>query len=444
MIDPTAIADSRTPTSAVVSDSATLMVGMRAARLEIEMPQAAKTTKRAFRQAATPGAWVRAARAVAGVVVIAFSVSQENRIDSIDSIRLSYQAMTAEASASREKPNLAAVAALAGVSPSTASLAFSGAGPVAESTRARVFAAAEQLNYGGPDPRAQSLRRGRSGIIGVVMEERVRDAFRDPMNIAMLDGLADDIGATGAGLLLLTETGDDRLGIASAPMDAVVLIGCSTRLDDSVALLRQRGMPIVAVEAPHMDGVVPIDLENREAAAFAAQHLRDLGHVSIAVVTLPLEQSHSEGPLAADWQATATSEVGIQRLLGVGDVFEEFAGFVASTSSIDAGIQAGLALLTDAANRPTGIVAQSDLLAVGAIRAAEQLGLAVPEDLSVVGFDGARIDSGYDLTTMVQPAVEKGRAAGRAVNDMLAGNDPKPVTFTTDFHAGNTTAPPRP
>ncbi len=349
--------------------------------------------------------------------------------------------MSAEASDGREKPNLAAVAALAGVSPSTASLAFSGAGPVAEATRARVFAAAEKLNYGGPDPRAQSLRRGRSGIIGVVMEERVRDAFRDPMNIAMLDGLADEIGTTGSGLLLLTETGDDRLGIASAPMDAVVLIGCSTRLYESVALLRQRGMPIVAVEAPHMVGVVPIDLENREASASVANHLRGLGHSRVAVVTLPLEQFHTPGPLFANWRETATSEVGIQRLLGVADVFDRFDGFVASTSSIEAGIQAGLALL-DVPTRPTGIVAQSDLLAVGVIRAAEQLGLAVPGDVSVVGFDGARIDSGYDLTTMVQPAVDKGRAAGRAVNDMLAGREPESVSFTTVFHAGNTTAPP--
>ena len=346
--------------------------------------------------------------------------------------------MTAEASDGREKPNLAAVAALAGVSPSTASLAFSGAGPVAAATRARVFAAAEKLNYGGPDPRAQSLRRGRSGIVGVVMEERVRDAFRDPMNIAMLDGLADEIGGIGAGLLLLTETGDDRLGMASAPMDAVVLIGCSTRLDDSVAVLRQRGMPMVAVEAPHMEGVLAIDLENRAASASLAHHLLQLGHSRIGVVTLPLEQSHVAGPLLPDWRARATSEVGIQRLLGVGDVFERFDGYVASNSSIDAGIQAGLAML-DGPDQPTGVIAQSDLLAIGVIRAAEQLGLTVPGNLSVVGFDGARIDSGYDLTTMVQPAVEKGRAAGRAINDLLAGRDPEPVTFTPVFHGGNTT-----
>jgi DNA-binding LacI/PurR family transcriptional regulator len=365
-----------------------------------------------------------------------------SRIDSIDSIRLSYQFVVHQATGPGGKPNLAAVAALAGVSASTASLAFSGAGPVSAQTRAKVLAAAESLNYGGPDPRAQSLRRGRSGIIGVVMEERVRDAFRDPMNIAMLDGLADETGTIGAGLLLLTEIASERLSIESAPVDAVVLVGCTTRLDESVAVLRQRGLPMVAVEAPRMPGVVAIDLDNRFSSSVAARHLQDLGHSRVATVTLPLDQPHAAGRLTSNWRDGATSEVAIQRLLGVEDVFGAVAGFVAPTSSIEAGVAAGLDLLTDPVSRPTGVVAQSDLLAVGVIRAAEQLGLAVPADLSVVGFDGARIDSGYDLTTMVQPAVDKGRAAGRAVVAMLAGEVPAPVSFTTVFHRGATTAPP--
>jgi DNA-binding LacI/PurR family transcriptional regulator len=352
--------------------------------------------------------------------------------------------MTTEASDGVSRPTLADVAAAAGVSPSTASLAFSGAGPVSEATRERVHAAAQKLNYAGPDPRAQSLRRGRSGIVGVVMEDRLRDAFRDPMNIAMLDGLADETGTTGVGLLLLTETGDTSVSIASAPMDAVVLIGCSTSLAESVAILRQRGLPIVAVEAEELEGVVPISLENREGSAVIARHLQKLGHTHVAVVTLPIERPHRAMTLSPDWQSTATSEVTIQRLLGVQDVYDSFEGFVASTSSIDAGIEAGLALLRNPASRPTAILAQSDLLAVGVLRAADQLGISVPGELSVAGFDGARIDSSYDLTTMVQPAVQKGRAAGRAINAMLAGEEPEPVTFTAVFHRGNTTGEARP
>jgi DNA-binding LacI/PurR family transcriptional regulator len=90
------------------------------------------------------------------------------------------------------------------------------------------------------------------------------------------------------------------------------------------------------------------------------------------------------------------------------------------------------------------VIAQSDLLAVGVIRAAEQLGLVVPHDLSIVGFDGVKLDgiAPYDLTTMVQPAVEKGRAAGRGVIALLGGEHPLPVSFTSSFHLGTTTAPP--
>jgi DNA-binding LacI/PurR family transcriptional regulator len=380
------------------------------------------------------------------------------------------------------------VAALAGVSASTASLAFSGSGPVSEATRAKVLAAAAALDYAGPDPRAQSLRRGRSGVVGVVIEDRLRDAFRDPMNIAMLDGLADEAGALGAGLLLLTDTGDGAGSIDTAPMDAVVLVGCSTRLDRAVAVLRRRRIPLVAVEAQPMDGVLDIALDNREASGLAAAHLHELGHERVAVVALPLDAARAAGPLSADWESIGTAFVALERLRGVREVYPGLSGWVAGGSTIEEGRLAGLALLggvdscvdlttagggaaaapgpADASDqagvpggaalsgpaasdgagrplRPTAIVAQSDLLAVGVIRAAEELGLAVPEDVSVVGFDGARIDGvePYDLTTLVQPAVEKGRAAGRAVVEMLTGGHPRSVRFSSVFHAGNTTAP---
>ena len=81
-------------------------------------------------------------------------------------------ATPADSATPGKRTTLAQVAALAGVSVS-ASLAYSGSGPVSDATRVKVLAAAEALQYGGPDPRGRSLRQGRSGIIGVVMEERV-------------------------------------------------------------------------------------------------------------------------------------------------------------------------------------------------------------------------------------------------------------------------------
>jgi len=348
--------------------------------------------------------------------------------------------MDSTASTPDARPNLATVAALAGVSASTASLAFSGAGPVSEKTKARVLAAAATLNYAGPDPRAQGLRRGRSGIVGVIIEDRLSDAFRDPMNVAMFDGLADELGPQGASLLLLTGNAEGNL--YNAPVDGVILIGCSTQLAASVNVFRQRGVPIVAVEAEPMDDVVAIDLDNRAASRALSEHLRDLGHTEVAMVTLPLDPAHTTGPLSAELEATSEGFTATQRILGVRDVFATAGGVVASNSSIDDGYAAGLALLES--RQPTAIIAQSDLLAVGVIRAALHLGLHVPRDLSVVGFDGIRLEgvAPHDLTTMVQPAFEKGRAAGRAVLALIEGGDALPVAFESEFHEGATTAPP--
>jgi len=344
------------------------------------------------------------------------------------------------------RPNLAAVAALAGVSASTASLAFSGSGPVSDATRAKVLAAAAELNYAGPDPRARSLRRGRSGIIGVVIEDRLRDAFRDPINIAMLDGLADATGSgtDAASLLLLTETGDASGGVDTAPVDAVVLIGCSTRLEDSVEVLRHRGIPIVAIEAEHRDGVVSIDLDNREGSRMLATVLKDLGHERVAMVTLPLDPARTRGELTAEKITASTGWTASQRILGVRDVYPDAGGWIASGSFIEEGTVAALELLRST-TPPTAIIAQSDLLAVGVIRAAQELGMTVPDDLSVVGFDGVRLDgiAPLELTTRVQPAVDKGRAAGHAVLQLLEGGVADGETFTSTYFAGNTVAPPR-
>lgn len=344
------------------------------------------------------------------------------------------------------RPTLADVAAKAGVSASTASLAFSGSGPVSDATKERVLAAAAELGYGGPDPRARSLRQGRSGIVGVVLAERVRAAFLDPVNIQMLDGITEGIAPLGAGLLLLTDLGEEggnAVGIESAPVDAVVLIGCSPRVGRSIEVLRRRGIPAVAIEGAVAD-IPEISIDNREATRRGAEYLRELGHTDVAIVTLPFDVARTRGPLTPELERGSTADTASERLRGARDVFPEITGRVAATSSIEEGREAAKLLLADAAHRPTAIIAQSDLLAAGVVLAAEELGMSVPGDLSVLGFDGIRVDGlQHDLTTLVQPSVAKGHAAGEAVVSLLGGESPASRRFTSTLHVGDTTAPPR-
>lgn len=345
------------------------------------------------------------------------------------------------------RATIADVAREAGVATSTASVVFSGKANVAPATRERVLAAAAELGYAGPDPRAASLRRGRSGIVAVVLEGHLRAAFLDPVTTAMMDGLTDGLAELSAGILLMRdEPGDDGSPLASAPVDAVVLIGCSGRTRASLDVVRGRGLPVVVIEGDAGDGIPRIILDNQAAAADVARHLSELGHRDVALVTLPLDQDRVRATVTAERIDAATVDVTVDRLAGMREIFPDAPAISASGSLIDEGLLVGRMLLEDSGSRPTAILAQSDLLAVGVIRAAAELGLRVPEDLSVAGFDGIDADGLGDLvlTTSVQPAVEKGRAAGEQVARMLRGEQGVSLHLTCRFRAGTTTAaPPR-
>lgn len=344
---------------------------------------------------------------------------------------------------STRRATIADVAREAGVSPSTASVVFSGNTPVSDATRRRVLDAAAALGYAGPDPRAASLRRGRSGIVGVVFEEHLGTAFLDPVKTLVMDGLADAVAPLGAGLLLLRDQEPTGGGpsLTSAPIDAAVLIGCSGLLRQSLDAVKARGIPVVVIEGDAGDDVPRIGLDNREAQRQAASHLRALGHRDVAVVALPARTGWERGWLSDD--TAIAIDVTRDRLAGAMDVFPGAPAYAAAGSFIDEGLAAGRVLFADSARRPTGVIAQSDLLAAGVIRAAEEAGLRVPEDVSVTGFDGIVVDglAPYELTTLVQPATDKGRAAGAAIAAMLDGRPAATIHFTCVFREGNTTAP---
>jgi len=343
---------------------------------------------------------------------------------------------------SERRATIADVARAAGVAASTASVVFSGKTPVSDATRDRVLAAAAELGYTGPDPRAASLRRGRSGIVGVVFQGQLRTVFLDPVTRIMMDGIADGVADLGAALLLLRDDDDREPTLTTAPLDAAVLVGCNAQMRDSLAVLRSRGIPVVVIEGDAGAGVPQIDLDNRDAQREMAQHVRTLGHERVAAVTLSADATRRREWIPAD--QVFTVDVTRDRLAGFRDIFPDAGALAAAGSSIDEGLIAGRTLFADPARRPTAVIAQSDMLAAGVIRAAEEAGLRVPHDVTVTGFDGVSVDglAPYQLTTMVQPAADKGRAAGQAVTAMLQGRDAASFRFTCTFRAGNTAAPP--
>lgn len=348
------------------------------------------------------------------------------------------------------RPTLADVATAAGVSVSTASLAFSGAGPIAAETRARVLAAASDLGYSGPNPLGRSLRSGRSGIVAVVIGDQLRRSFRDPVSVQVLDGLVGRLGTMGLGVLLVpgmpgeegTLTIDPLL--ETAPMDVAVLIWGSRASDPALTALRRRGVPMVIGEGPEIEGIPLVGIRDRSGTAELVRHLTGLGHERIGIVTLPFGGERRCGAVTPERMAELDWTPTRHRLEGVTDAgVEPVAVVEAAASLVEEGRAAGT-LILDREDRPTAVVAQSDLLAAGVLLAARDLGLRVPQDVSVAGFDGLDLPwlAPDVLTTVAQPLAEKGEALGAAVAQILAGENPPPVQLDVELRIGTTTGPP--
>ncbi|NUO34212.1 MAG: substrate-binding domain-containing protein [Dermatophilaceae bacterium] len=350
------------------------------------------------------------------------------------------------------RPTLRDVAERAAVSVSTASLVFSGKGPVAEATAERVRAAAKDLGFTGPNPLASSLRQGRAGAVAVLVEGRLQQAFRDPFAVAVLDGLAEELERVPTGMLLLAQPSDDPAAVvpqlAGLALDALVFSLCGPGEHPAVEHLAARGIPMFSTGVPADRRITQVRIDERASFAEVSRHLRDLGHRRVASVAMPLAGMGQPGPVRDELAVEADAGIpSIGRLLGFRDVFGPHAAVVQTGdgSSVEGGILAGRALLdVPESARPTAIVAQSDVIAAGVIIAAEELGLRVPEDLSVTGFDGVELPwLPHRITTMDQRGRERGRMIGRLVRRRLDGKRPRSANAPVTLRDGTTTAPPR-
>ena len=315
------------------------------------------------------------------------------------------------------------VAAELGVSPSTVSNAYNRPDQLSAALRERVFEAARRIGYAGPDPFGRGLRQGRANAVGVLFRDRLSYAFADPAAVMFLEGVSEAVEEAGLGLLLLpggSLGGRDAEVVRGAAVDGIVVHSMASD-DPLVGAVVERRLPAVIVDQPPVEGVPSVGIDDEGAARRAAEHLLGLGHRRLGVVSFRLALEERSGMVGPDRQGAATFRPSGARLRGVAAAVEAAGipwGGVPVYESVESGPDEGRvaaeALLVREP-RPTAILALSDQLAFGVMEAAARMGLSVPGDLSVVGFDDVpgAARSAPPLTTLHQPHVEKGLRAGR-------------------------------
>lgn len=316
---------------------------------------------------------------------------------------------------------LQTIADQVGVSRMTVSNAFSRPGQLSPELRRRILAAADALGYAGPDPAARALARGATGAIGVLLTDSLTQAFTDEVATVFLGAIADELDPTGLALTLLTSSGRaDIIPAHDVAIDGALVYSCET---DSPAVdwLRRRRLPLVLVDQEPIPGVTSINIDDRGAARAVAQHVVDLGHRRVAIVT-----ASSAGPHGVLAEPTvAGAYVARQRMRGWLDALTA-AGIRPTViqqphSDLAAGHASARPLL-DAPDPVTAILCFCDAMARGVVQGAKDLGVRVPDDVSVVGFDDSPLARGMrpTLTTVHQDVAAKGHTAAAALIAAIA------------------------
>jgi DNA-binding LacI/PurR family transcriptional regulator len=325
------------------------------------------------------------------------------------------------------KPTLQTVADAVGVSRSTVSNAYSRPDQLSPQLRQTILEAAARLGYTGPHPAARSLRSGRAGAIGVLFSAELSFAFTDPYAVQFLRGLAQEAERHNTGLLLIPLVSDAD-SAAQAVQNAMVDGFCAYCVPDwhaslDAALARNLPMVIAEWRADGDPDMLAVGIDDVAAARVAARHLTALGHRHIAVIAHWIGQEHHSGPIKLARPEDAPHHVTRERLMGYRDALAEVGidwAEVTTVSAIRNSREEGAAVIAhvlDRAPRPTAILAAADLLALGVLDALATRGLQAGRDVSVVGFDDIPEAGPARLTTIRQPALDKGRIAGELLLD---------------------------
>jgi LacI family transcriptional regulator len=310
-------------------------------------------------------------------------------------------------------PTIAEVAEKAGVSASTVSHVINKTRYVSAEVTEQVLAAMDELGY-RPNALARSLRRGETLTLGMILPDSANPFFAE-----IGHAIENEAFRKNYSMILCNTDGDPQKEamyaevLSNKQVDGMIFVATGEK-SDTVQTLQRHNLPLVLVDRQlHEVEADTVLANNQQGGALVAEYLTALGHRRLGCITGP-----SLLTLSAE-RVTGFQEALQARGLMDKPVLLERGDFHPSS-----GYQAALRLLQSEA-RPTAIFACNDMMAIGVYRAAAQLGLRIPEDLAVVGFDDIELSSYLTppLTTVAQPKAEIGQTAVSLLLERIGARD---------------------
>lgn len=320
---------------------------------------------------------------------------------------------------------LADVAHAAGVVAMTASRAINGTGYVSEEVRTRVLRAAKKLQY-RPNVLARHLRGQRLNVVGVMLPDIANPFFSEL--VAGIKKVLDQAGYTA--FLFVSDSGveQERAGLQAFVdhrVDGVIVATRGTTMGDQmIKNLAQQGMPVVTIgRAMPKVKVDAISANHYQGAFDLVTHLIEQGHRRIGFIGIAPEEGHMLRRYKG--YAAALTEAGLKLRK------EYTVGPADGPVSTQQNGYEGMMALARLKRLPSAIFARNDFTAMGALRAVHELGLRVPDDIAIGGFDDIPLAAytAPPLTTVAQPIREQGELAARILVNRIEGRTKDAFTF---------------
>lgn len=319
-----------------------------------------------------------------------------------------------------ERVNIKIVAELAGVSKASVSRVLNNHPSVSPELRAAVEAVVRQQGY-EPNAVARALAKRRTGSIALIIPRPAAFAFSHPFLTEVMRGVGSAAEAEGYSLQVATAAGPERLLAIQRDRscDGIVFAGIwaddplARRLDDAV-------VPVVVVGRPPANLAVPfVTMDDEEGAGAATRHLLERGRRRLAMINGP----------ASMWSTNRLA--GFQRALATAGLSSDPATVLSGEFSIASGRRLMAELLARPA-RPDGVFVANDTMAYGALAAARESGLRVPEDVAIVGFDNFPFSALTEpaLTTVDAHMYELGLQAANLLLMTIGGAAPESTHIT--------------
>lgn len=343
------------------------------------------------------------------------------------------------------KATIKDIAARAGVSKTTVSFALNNPKRISKKTYEKIMAIVEEMGY-FPNPVARTLTTKRLGALGLLLPQPISEVMNNPHLCDVISGIGEECDKHEISLTMLPPVRGKIIEAARrAFVDAVVTIGLAPE-HEVINFLNRHRVPFVTIDSEASELAVNIGIDDKAAAFDLMSHILSLEPRRIAILCLrPDAKHHTERPrsIVLEKRLEGFSEALGARGLSLSS---DSLRLIETEGSIEGGRTAGKILL-NSKERPDAIVAMADIVALGVYSAAAESGpakgLAIPEQLAIAGFDdiAASRYASPPLTTIHQPAREKGQKAASLALDILNGGQPGHYKFPYTLEIRGSTKP---